>query len=127
MKSIIVLFLILISFENITAKELGRKYFSRSFGHLHKSASQESNSLTVVQCSHSVKLLASKTHIEGWSYVQVGEDIGYIEDRFLTQSRPECFQSQFSKFYSNMNLDITEMYYWGRLNDQYLEGRSKAR
>lgn len=109
------------------AKELGRMYFNKPFGHLHKSASKQSNSLTVIQCEHSVKLLKSKTKIPGWYYAQVGEDKGYVQSDFLSQERKSCFQGKYPRFYSKMNLDITDMYYWGRLYDQYLFGESRAK
>lgn len=108
-------------------KSLGRMYFNEFFGHLHKSASKESNSLTIIQCSHSVKLLKGKTKIPGWIYAEVGEDRGYIQEDHLSKTRPRCFQSRYPKFYSKMNLDITDMYYWGRLYDQYLNGESRAK
>lgn len=123
-------YLVILTFcSHLYAKDsiLGRKYFQKSFGHLHKSASADSNSLTIIQCSHSVKILKVKNEIEGWTYAQVGDDIGYIQDKFLAEKRPSCFQGLYPKFYSQMNLDITDMYYWGRLYDQYREGRSKIK
>ena len=108
-------------------KVLARKYFQEAFGHLHKSASRLSNSVTIIQCSHSVKLLQNKTTIEGWAYAMVGEDRGYIREELLSDKRPSCFQGNYPKFYSNMKLDITDMYYWGRLYDQYRVGTSRAK
>lgn len=120
--------ILLISFSAFGKNQaLGRKYFQKAFGHLHKNASKESSSLTIIQCSHSVKLLSSKHKVLGWSYVEVGDDKGYVQDEFLGKNRPYCFQGRYPRFYSEMKLDITEMYYWGRLNDQYLEGRSRAK
>lgn len=108
-------------------KELARLYFQRPFGHLHQNASKESKSKTIVQCAHSVKVLKVKTEITGWTYAMVGDEKGYIQSHFLDSKRPLCFQERYSRFYSKMRLDITDMYYWGRLYDQYLEGRSRAR
>lgn len=122
-----IMFLVLLGDSYAKDSVLGRKYFQKSFGHLHKSASSESNSLTIIQCSHSVKILKMKNEITGWVYAQVGDDSGYIQDKFLSEKRPSCFQARYPKFYSKMNLDITDMYYWGRLYDQYREGRSRVK
>lgn len=106
---------------------LGRKYFKHFLGHVHKSMSKDSTSLTIVQCSHSVKILKHKNLMADWLYVKVGDDKGYIRKDFLTTKRPTCFQEKYPKFYNSIGLDITEMYYWGKLYDQYFQGKSKVR
>ena len=108
-------------------KTAGRMYFQNFLGNIHKNPSKDSTSLTVVQCSHSVKLLATSAKIEGWSYVQVGDDKGYVQTEFLGTKRPNCLQRRYPNFYKNLNLDITEMYFWGRLYDQYTQGKSRIR
>ena len=108
-------------------KVLGKKYFSHFLGHVHKTTSKDSSSLTIVQCSHSVKLLAEKNPKKGWSYVQVGDDKGYIQSYFLQEKRPECFQGKYPHFYNSYNLTITEMYFWGKLYDHYIQGESKIK
>lgn len=109
------------------AKIVGRKYFKHFLGHLHQNASSDSSSLTIVQCSHSVKLLQKKGVMSGWVYAQVGDDKGYIQKDFLVEKRPNCLQGKYPEFYKNMNLDISEMYFWGRLYDHYLQGSSKIK
>lgn len=106
---------------------LGRKYFKNFLGHVHKSMSKDSTSLTIVQCSHSVKILEQKNIMADWSYVQVGEDKGYIQNEFLTAKKPDCFQEKYPKFYNSVELDITEMYYWGKLYDYYFQGKSRVK
>lgn len=106
---------------------LGRKYFVNFLGHVHENMSKDSTSLTVVQCSHSVKILKRERNFPDWTYVQVGEDKGYIQSHFLSSKRPNCLQAKYPKFYKNLNLDITDMYYWGKLYDQYVMGRSKIK
>lgn len=106
---------------------MGRKYFNEFLGHVHKNPARDSASLTIVQCQHSVKLLSNESTPEGWAYVQVGEDKGYIELRFLSTNRPPCFQEKYPKFYQTFNLDLSEMYFWGKLSDHYLQGRTQAK
>lgn len=128
MKQIFAIFLILLfannSFAKSKSKKLGRKYFNQFLGHVHKNPTKESTSKTIVQCSHSVELLFKKGTPNGWQFVRVGEDKGYVEDRFLSRKRPVCLQAKYPKFYNKLGLDITDMYYWGRLNDHYIQGRT---
>jgi hypothetical protein len=129
MESIIKILILLCISASAFPKDnvIGRKYFQPFLGHVHQNANKDSSSLTIVQCSHSVKMLKTKHKINNWSYVQVGDDKGYIQDEFLGEKRPKCFQQKYPKYYLGLELDITEMYFWGRLNDQYLKGRSRIK
>ncbi|MAZ47328.1 MAG: hypothetical protein CME65_02115 [Halobacteriovoraceae bacterium] len=127
MKLSIALGLILLSHASLAKEVMGRKYFNEFLGHVHKNPARDSASLTIVQCQHSVKLLSNDSTPDGWAYVQVGEDKGYIELRFLSTNRPPCFQEKYPKFYQIFNLDLSEMYFWGKLSDHYLQGRTQAK
>lgn len=118
------LFLIFLTSQNSLASRL---YFNKFLGHVHKNPSEDSSSETIVQCAHSVKVLPQKNPIEGWTYVEVGEDKGYVQSEFLSLKREECFQEKYPKFYLGLDLDITEMYFWGKLNDHYTQGTSRAK
>ena len=106
---------------------MGRRYFNEFLGHVHKNPSSDSTSLTIVQCQHSVKILKKDNVPKEWFFVQVGEDKGYVSSKFLSQKRPACFQDKYPKFYNSLNLDLSEMYFWGKLSDHYLQGRTQAR
>ena len=110
-------------------KVVGKLYFNKFLGHLHKNPSRSSSSLTTIQCAYPVKVIAdsSTTTPPGWILAKVGDDKGFIQSVFLSEQRPDCFQEQYPKFYLNLNLDLTDMYYWGRLNDQYLIEESKVK
>ena len=110
-------------------KVVGKLYFSEFLGHLHKNPSRSSSSLTTIQCAYPVKVLAGSERAlpPGWIHAKVGDDIGFIQSTFLSDKRPDCFQEEYPKFYLNLNLDLTDMYYWGRLNDQYLLEESKVK
>ncbi len=111
----------------LVSKGESRLYFNQFLGHVHKSASRDSSSLTIVQCSHSVRILKAKNNIPGWQYVQVGEDKGFVQEEYLSEKRPECLQAKYPKFYLEMGLDISDMYYWGKLNDHYIHGVTKIK
>ncbi len=129
MESLIKVLIIFLFMSSSYAKEqvVARKYFKHFLGHVHKNPNKDSSSLTIVQCSHSVKILKQKNSVSRWEYVQVGDDIGYVQSDFLTTKRPNCFQQEYPKFYLGLELDITEMYFWGRLYDHYLQGKSRIK
>lgn len=109
-------------------KNAGRLYFQGFMGHLHKSASDSSASMTAIQCAQSVELVEKEgvSVPDGWKYGRVGEDYGYVRSKFLGEKRPECFQQKYPKFYNALNLDLADFYYWGRLSDHFIEGESLA-
>lgn len=120
----------MISFSAFSAERVvGTLYYEEFMGHVHKNPSVSSSSMTTIQCAHPVKVLEDKDvrTPEGWIYVRVGDDKGFISSKFLTNKRPRCFQEKYPKFFINLNLDLTDMYYWGRLYDQYDLGESKIK
>lgn len=110
-------------------KTVGTLYFKHFMGHVHKNPSASSSSLTTIQCAHPVKVIEDidVQTPQGWLYVKVGDDRGFISSKFLMTKRPKCFQEKYPKFFINLNLDLSDMYYWGRLYDQYNLGESKTR
>ena len=123
------LFLLISASAFSAEKVVGKLYYEEFMGHVHKNPSTSSSSMTTIQCAHPVKVLEDKEvrTPEGWIYVRVGEDKGFIASKFLTNKRPRCFQEKYPKFFLNLNLDLTDMYYWGRLYDQYSQGESKIK
>lgn len=110
-------------------KVIGRMYFNDFMGHVHISPSKTSGSKTTIQCAHNVKILEQdeKYDTGNWFYVMVGEDKGYINSQFLQTDRPNCFQEKYPRFYQKLNLDLTDLYYFGRLNDHYQRAVTRAK
>lgn len=124
---IITIFMMTSSFAS--ERTVGTLYFEKFMGHVHKNPSASSSSMTTIQCAHPIKVIEDPEvrTPEGWLYVKVGEDKGFITSKFLSNKRPKCFQEKYPKFFMNLNLDLTDMYYWGRLYDQYEQGESKIK
>lgn len=119
LKKLIILILLV---GNTHAKNVvSRMYYTNILGHVHKNPSDYSSSLTTLQCAQSVKIIEDKTLSipKGWLFVKVGDDKGYIREDFLSHKRPECFQQKHPEFFNALNLDLTDLYFWGRLYDQY--------
>lgn len=111
---------------------VGIKYFSQIMGNVHQNPARTSQVMTTVNCNHPIKVIAQtkkeNTIIspkEKWMPVQVGPYEGYVMERFLSDKPVECFAERYPKFFDELNLDITEHYYWARLYDQYIEGQSR--
>ena len=123
-ESIFVFFLLLSLNVN---SDIGRLYYTNFLGHVHQHPLKDSNSVTIVQCSHYVKVLKKEGLDSDWVYIQVGEDKGFVLRKFLSDKKPSCFQEKYPKFYQSLNLNLSEMYYWGRLYDQFSRGKSQLK
>ena len=109
-------------------KIVGVFYMMPLFGHVHQSSTRTSASLTTIQCAHPVKVIeSSKVSVSPeWSYVEVADYRGFILKDFLSEKKPECFQGKYPKFFDALHLDLAELYYWGRLYDQYVQGETRV-
>ncbi len=110
---------------NLYAQEV--VFLSTFLGHVHQSPSRLSPSLTTIQCGHPVKVIKDPNVLvsEDWERVQVADWKGFVWKKHLSPSKPDCLQGRFPKFVDALNLDLTELYYWGRLNDHWEEGRAE--
>ena len=141
MKKIICLLLLIMN-SSLSASDgmkkslLGVRYFSEMMGNVHQNPSRYSQVITTISCNHPVKIMkeVSKDGKEfilygedKWNFVSVGPYEGYLMADYLTEKKNDCFEEQYSKFFDGLNLDINDLYYWARLYDQYVQGKSKVR
>lgn len=109
-------------------KVVGVFYLKPIFAHVHQSSVRTSASMTTIQCAHPIKVIQSSkvSHGPEWAYVQVADYKGFILKEYLSEKRPECVQGQYPKFFDSLNLDLSELYYWGRLYDHYITGETRV-
>lgn len=115
---------------------IGVKYFSQMMGNVHQNPSRYSQVLTTISCNHPIKVM-KETSKDGkdfvlygedkWNLVSVGPYEGYIMTDYLSEKKNVCFESEYPRFFDGLNLDINDLYYWARLYDQYVQGKSKVR
>lgn len=118
------LFLIpIVSFAD--AKIIMVKYMNTPWGHVHQNSSRYSASLTTVSCGHPLKVV--ELNNKGWTKVIAGPYTGFVQDINLGSKKPECLQDKYPRFFDDLKLEITQMYYWGKLYDQYVEGKSRLK
>ncbi len=130
--ALLFIFLSLFSFGETTPtdeKVVGVFYLTPLFGHIHQSSARTSASLTTVQCGHPVKVIeSSKVEVSSdWAYVQVADYKGFVLKYYLSPKRPECFQGKYPKFFDALNMDLAELYYWGRLYDHYVQNETRVK
>jgi hypothetical protein len=146
MKQLAFLFLVVFSISAHSAESaaangmkksvIGVKYFKEMMGNIHQNPSRYSQVLTTISCNHPVKVMkeVSKDGKEfilygedNWNLVTVGPYEGYVMTDYLSDKKNECFEEDYSKFFDGLNLDINDLYYWARLYDQYVQGKTKVR
>lgn len=115
---------------------IGIKYFNKIMGNVHQNASRFSQVLTTISCNHPVKMVKEvskdgkdlSSYIDpNWTMVNVGPYDGFIMTDYLTDKKNECFEEEYPKYFDGLNLDINDLYYWARLYDQYVQGKSKVK
>lgn len=120
----------------LTRNIVGVKYFSQIMGNVHQNASRYSQVSTTISCNYPVKVLKEvrKNGTENiffdknqWELVRVGPYEGFILSEYLTDSKNVCFEEEHSKFFDGLELDINDLYYWARLYDQFVQGKTKVR
>lgn len=108
-------------------KTLRVAYYKNLFGHIHKNASRYSQSLSTISCGHPIKVLGVKgQEVQSGDFykVKVGPYVGFIDRKYLSSKKQNCFQDRYPRFFDNIGLSLSDMYYWGKLYDQYVYGRS---
>lgn len=103
---------------------VGVMYYKHIFGNVHQNPSRYSSALTTISCGHPVKIYSIK--MGNWVKVKVGAQNGYLPMSFLSTKRPKCFQDKYPRFFDKFALGPTDLYYWGRLYDQYVIGKSRV-
>ena len=121
--------------ENNQRKVVGVKYFSQVMGNVHQNASRFSQVLTTISCNHPIKEMRefskdgkdlTSLSDPNWTLVNVGPYEGYLMTDYLTEKKNVCVEEEYPKFFDGLELDITDLYYWARLYDQYVQGKSKV-
>jgi len=108
------------------AKKSRIVYYQNMFGHVHQNASDYSNSLTTIACGHPLKVLSTATGgRKKWYLVTTGGHRGYVDQSFVGNKRPSCFQKRYPEYFNFLKTEVKDLYYWGKLYDMYVQGKSK--
>ncbi len=104
-------------------------YFNNTYGHIHELPNKFSPSLTTISCGHPLVYIKDKEDKVGklWVHIEASGVKGYVDSKHLVKTRPQCPQRLYPKFWNSLEMDVSELYYWGRLYDQYIEGNTNLR
>jgi hypothetical protein len=123
------LWILLFNLLHVEAQDklVGVFYYKNILGHVHDSPQVMAASVTTIQCNHPVKVIESAKVIVNaqWKYVEVADLKGFVQAEFLSPKKGECFQADYPRFWDGLNLDLVQLFYWGRLYDQFVTGESK--
>ena len=128
MKHILVLIFSFFCFQTMSKNEVivGTAYFNEIFGHIHMNPSKHSQSLSTIACGHPLRILKQEKDEDGFKLVKGGPYKGYIHESLLSEKIPDCIQESHPKFFDLLDLTLSDMYFWGKLQDQVVEGKSKV-
>jgi hypothetical protein len=113
--------------ENSATQSVSTKifYYKNTFGHLHIAPYPASSSLTTIACGFPLKIIIDqkdKLYLsKEWFKAEVGGQQGFINRTDISPTKPKCLQDKYSAFFNMLNLDLENLYYWGRLYDQFIE------
>ena len=113
---------------------LGIFYYKNLYGIIHQNPSRYSAGPTTVACGQPIKVYKDTAKISGkssegggeWMLVKVGLYDGFVMKEDLDEKKPLCGQDLYPKFFDGLDLEITDLYFWGRLYDQYYRGKSRV-
>jgi len=102
-------------------------FFNLDMGTLHETASAYSQALTTIACNQPVHVDKAASAPVGWSKVSVGPYSGFVKTSHLSHEKGVCLFDKYSKFIDALDLGISDLYYLGRLSDQFVKGQSQSR
>lgn len=119
MRRIAVVISILLSFQALGAR---RVFLKEVYGQLHQNASKFSRILTTFECGQPFKVL--KDANRDFYQVSYATYKGFIAKNLVSTKKPRaCWQDKYRKFFENLDLGVSDMHYWGLLQDMYIEGK----
>jgi hypothetical protein len=132
MESMRIILTVILLVSSITYARVRKKtvvYYKKTYGHIHELANKYSPSLTTIACGHPMAFIREKEDKVGklWVKVVASNIKGYVDLKHISKTRPVCPQRLYPKFWNSLNMDVSELYYWGRLYDQFIEGNSNIR
>jgi hypothetical protein len=124
-----IIIIVLLTIPTIQAKKTpkyipGIYYYKKMFGTIHRNLGNNSETLSTISCGQPLRVIMFQ---KKWGKIKAGPYLGYIKRSFISSKKPPCFQDSYPKFFDLLNLELSEIYYWGRLYDQYVIGKSRIK
>ena len=98
----------------------GYQYATKAYVQMHQNQSRYSRVISNFECNQPFKLIKDHGEFKEVSYAAYK---GFILSINLTSAKNKnCPQDKYSKFFEYLSLDVSDMHYWGRLQDLYVTG-----
>ena len=112
--------IVFIQSSSLLAQKL---YLNRTYAQLLNNPYSFSSTITTLPCATPLTVDPTlKSNAVDWVGVQFAQERGYVYRKFVSIERPnDCYQEKYPVFLSALNLDVSELYYWGRLQNQVHE------
>lgn len=110
-------------------KFIGTYYVQTLFLNLHTHPSPFSTSLKTLSCGEKVEIYEKGDGgvPEDFAYGLFERSFGYLIKKSLSEEKSNCALEKYPQFFSLINLDIADMYYWGKLQDQMISDRTRVK
>lgn len=98
-------------------------YLNRPYAQLLNNPYSYSSAVTTLPCATPLLVTPElKSNAVDWIGAKFADEKGYIYRPFLSLDRPsDCYQEKYPIFLRALGLDVTELFYWGRLQNQVQE------
>ncbi|MGI4993813.1 SH3 domain-containing protein [Halobacteriovorax sp. GFR7] len=129
MRIFLVFFLLLPAFTQIKAQSSNDQkktiyYVQSVYSQLHQNPSKFSRVLSTFECGQPFYVLSSP--ISDFYQVEYSNYKGFMSTNVLSQRKPDgCWQDMYRRFFDQIEIGVTEIHYWGRLQDLLIKGESK--
>jgi hypothetical protein len=101
-------------------------YFNQMFGHILETPQPNAASVSTIPCQFPLRMSTTQSENDLWHRVEAQDLKGFVLKEYLSSSKVDCFQEKYPKFFEQLNLDVSEMYYWGRLYQNFSLGKSEV-
>ncbi|MFG1499822.1 SH3 domain-containing protein [Halobacteriovorax sp. XZX-3] len=129
MRIFVVFFLLLPAFAQTKAQSTSEQkktiyYVQSVYSQLHQNPSKFSRVLSTFECGQPFYVLSSP--ISEFYQVEYSNYKGFMSTNVLAQTKPSsCWQDMYRRFFDQIDIGVTEIHYWGRLQDLLIKGESK--
>lgn len=99
-------------------------YVTTVYSQLHQNPSKFSRALSTFECGQPFYVVSAP--LSNFYQVEYSNYKGFMSVDVLSTTKPtECWQDMYRRFFDNIEIGVTEIHYWGRLQDLLIRGESR--
>lgn len=99
-------------------------YVQTVYSQLHQNPSKFSRVLSTFECGQPFYVISAP--LSNFYNVEYSNYQGFMSVDVLSKTKPtECWQDLYRRFFDNIEIGVTEIHYWGRLQDLLRRGESR--